>query len=215
MKFTPHYSVPPKTFVIFLACFLALVFVPQSALAQHGGGGGHAGGHFGGGHFGGGHSGRGKGHGTRFIGAGTHNSRLSRRFPRGGPFFGSFFGGFDLSSPTCGTFWIWGFGCDSLPHYGFGFSNLTKQQDSLFTGGHSALNDSPEAVLYLVDGTVSGLKGYWFAGGKLHYVTDYGFENAVGLDAVDLQETVNENALRGIKFTLQPTLLPSTPLPSP
>jgi len=66
---------------------------------------------------------------------------------------------------------------------------------------------------YFVDGSVSGLRDYWFAGGKLHYVTDYGFENAVDLDAVDLPETVNENALRGVKFTLGAAPMPSSPSP--
>ncbi len=253
--FTLHYSVLPKAFVIFVACFLAFIFAPQRAFAQHGGGGGHAGGHFGGGHFGGGHYGRSRGHWPPLVGAGTHKPKVARRqavapaadfstsivaagrvatparmfpprrFPRF-PFLfgfrGPFFGGFDLWSPVCGPFWIGGFGCDSFPYYGFGYSSgslagqanyfqgWAGQQDSLFTDDYPPLNSSEppsdnsatqsEAVLYLLDGSVSGLRDYWFAGGKLHYVTDYGFENAVDLDVVNLRETVNENALRGIKF---------------
>ena len=77
--FTLHYSVLPKAFVISLACFLAFIFAPQSAFAQHGGGGGHAGGHFGGGHFGGGHSGRGRGRWPPLVGVGTHKSGVARR----------------------------------------------------------------------------------------------------------------------------------------
>jgi hypothetical protein len=64
--------------------------------------------------------------------------------------------------------------------------------------------NAPEMVLYLKDGTVYALADYWAADGKLHYVTNYGGENAIDLDTIDMQKTVDVNAKRGINVTLRP-----------
>lgn len=108
-----------------------------------------------------------------------------RRFPRfpiffglpGFGFAGRFFGGYDSA---CGPFWIWGFACDKLPYFGFGYSSYSSAPQP----------NSTEAVLWLKDGTVYGLRGYWFVAGKLYYVTNYGGENSIDMDRVDLQKTV-------------------------
>jgi hypothetical protein len=77
-------------------------------------------------------------------------------------------------------------------------------------------------VLYLKDGTVYALEDYWVADGKLHYVTNYGGENAIDLDTIDMQRTVDVNAKRGINVTLRPAPMqqdqsqsPSAPNPQP
>jgi hypothetical protein len=205
----PHGSVLPKAYGILFAC--ALMLAPEPTFAQHGGGGGHAGGRFGGGHRGGG-----RGHAPPLVGFGTHNSGVAgkravvvgnqvvtpeqifppRRFPRfpilfglsGFGFAGRFFGRYD--SP-CGPFWIWGFPCDKVPYFGFGNSNYNP----------APRPNSAEAVLWLKDGTVYGLRDYWFVAGKLYYVTNYGGENSIDMDRVDLRKTVDEDALRGVDFT--------------
>jgi hypothetical protein len=59
-------------------------------------------------------------------------------------------------------------------------------------------------LLYLKDGSSFAVSDYWLADGKLHYVTSYGGENAVDEGQVDLQRSVNENATRGVDFTLKP-----------
>jgi len=59
-------------------------------------------------------------------------------------------------------------------------------------------------LLYLKDGSSFAVTDYWLTGGKLHYVTSYGGENAVDESQVDLQRTVNENAARGVDFSLRP-----------
>jgi hypothetical protein len=59
-------------------------------------------------------------------------------------------------------------------------------------------------LLYLKDGSSFAVSDYWLADGKLHYVTSYGGDNAVDERRVDLQRTVNENAARGVDFTLRP-----------
>jgi hypothetical protein len=118
-----------------------------------------------------------------------------RRFPRfffglpGFGFGGPFFGGYDLA---CGPFWIWGFACDKLPYFGFGYSSYSSAPQP----------NSAEAVLWLKDGTVYGLRNYWFVAGKLYYVTNYGGENSIDMDRVDLQKTADEDELHGVDFTL-------------
>jgi hypothetical protein len=62
----------------------------------------------------------------------------------------------------------------------------------------------PFVVLILRDGSSYAVSDYWLAGGKLHYVTSYGGENSIDANQLDLQRTVNENALRGVTFTLRP-----------
>jgi hypothetical protein len=65
-------------------------------------------------------------------------------------------------------------------------------------------NARPYVVLILRDGSSYAVSDYWLAGGKLHYVTSYGGENSIDANQLDLQRTVNENALRGVTFTLRP-----------
>ena len=59
-------------------------------------------------------------------------------------------------------------------------------------------------VLFLKDGTSFGVSDYWLEGGRLHYVTMYGGANAIELEAVDIQRTVDENAKNGLTFALRP-----------
>ena len=59
-------------------------------------------------------------------------------------------------------------------------------------------------ILYLKDGSSYAVSDYWLSGGKLHYVTSYGGENVIDESQLDLQRTVNENATRGVDFTLRP-----------
>jgi hypothetical protein len=65
-------------------------------------------------------------------------------------------------------------------------------------------------LLYLKDGSSFAVSDYWMTNGKLHYVTSYGGENAVDEGQIDLQRTVNENAARGVDFSLRPERLPPT-----
>ncbi len=59
-------------------------------------------------------------------------------------------------------------------------------------------------LLYLKDGSSFAVSEYWLTEGKLHYFTSYGGENAVDQSQIDLQRTVDENAARGVAFTLHP-----------
>jgi hypothetical protein len=60
----------------------------------------------------------------------------------------------------------------------------------------------PVTLLQLRDGSMYGLTRYWIKGDRLHYVTDYGGENSVPLDRVDLEKTSELNLQRGTPLNL-------------
>jgi hypothetical protein len=62
----------------------------------------------------------------------------------------------------------------------------------------------PLTLLQLKDGAMYALTDYWIEGGQLHYITSYGGENAVPIDRVDLDKTVQLNWDRGVEFVLRP-----------
>jgi hypothetical protein len=72
----------------------------------------------------------------------------------------------------------------------------------------------PTVLLYLKDGTTYAASDYWLQDGELHYIVNYGGENTLNMDELDLQRTVNENARRGISFSLHPNPSSVTPQPS-
>src|ERR1700730_15736487 len=170
----------------------------------------------------------------------------------GAPLFG--FGEFGLGwglgfgfgwGPTCGPYWGWGFGCNALPYYSYGYYNsgysappsnglqpepaMPSQESGPFsyeypppdTSQNSISAEQFEIALYLKDGTVYAVSNYWLAGGKLVYQTNYGGENSIDLDQIDMQKTVDVNASRGVEFTLRPKPLendqnpPATPSQPP
>jgi hypothetical protein len=65
-------------------------------------------------------------------------------------------------------------------------------------------NERPLTLLQLRDGSMYGLVDYWVEDGRLHYKTSYGGQNSIGLDRIDLEETVHLNAERGVQFALRP-----------
>jgi hypothetical protein len=83
--------------------------------------------------------------------------------------------------------------------------------DNPVTGDVSS--SRPTVLLYLKDGTTYAASDYWLQDGLLHYTVNYGGESTLNMDDLDLQRTVNENARRGINFSLHPN--PSIPQPQP
>lgn len=64
---------------------------------------------------------------------------------------------------------------------------------------------SASAVLiYLKNGTTYTVSDYWLQGGRLYYTVNYGAPSTLKLKEVDWQRTVDENARRGIRFSLKP-----------
>jgi len=72
----------------------------------------------------------------------------------------------------------------------------------------------PTVLLYLKDGTTYAASDYWLQDGVLHYMVNYGGESTLNMDELDLQRTVNENARRGINFSLHPSPSSVSPQPS-
>ena len=93
--------------------------------------------------------------------------------------------------------------------------SIAEQQgspnDNPDTGNVSA--SRPTVLLYLKDGTTYAATDYWLQDGVLHYIVNYGGESTLNMDELDLQRTVNENARRGINFSLHPS--PSSVYPQP
>jgi len=149
-------------------------------------------------------------------------------FGCGGGFFGGGFG-FGFGYGYCDPFW----GCPAGfygsyyngGYYGNQIYNQSTDESSVSNefnpsrywgpsappeetgggGGGSASSSDSEVVLFLKDGTVYAITDYWIADNKLHYVTNYGGENSIPLDQLDIQRTVDVNAKRGINITLRPT----------
>lgn len=61
-----------------------------------------------------------------------------------------------------------------------------------------------EVLLYLQDGSVFAVASYTVSDGSLHYLTAYGEKNDLAVDLLDLQKTIEQNATRGVAFTLTP-----------
>jgi hypothetical protein len=70
---------------------------------------------------------------------------------------------------------------------------------------------TPTVLLYLKDGTTLAASDYWLSDGVLHYDVSYGGQGSVDMGELDLQRTVNENARRGIPFSLKPQPDSATP----
>ncbi len=61
----------------------------------------------------------------------------------------------------------------------------------------------PTILVYLKDGTTLAADDYWSVDGQFHYRVKYGGESSVDMDQVDMQRTVDENAKRGVRFTMK------------
>jgi hypothetical protein len=72
-------------------------------------------------------------------------------------------------------------------------------------------NSSAILLLYLKDGTMSSARDCWLAAGELHCTATDGSERVFELSAIDFQRTVDENAKRGVPFTLKPSPASSKP----
>jgi hypothetical protein len=154
---------------------------------------------------------------------------------------GLWWGGFGSCDPFWGCYG-YGYSGGGYGYYGGSFggnysadlsydsSNDASQEPnpSLYAAPSSAAGQSsgdgssqqqPYVILYLKDGSSYAVSDYWLFGGKLHYVTSYGGENMIDESQLDLQRTVNENAARGVDFTLRPEpagngeTLPPAPTP--
>ena len=92
-----------------------------------------------------------------------------------------------------------------FPRPSFGESLDTQSSANPNSVSGNVAQSTPTVLLYLTDGAMYAATDYWIEGGKLHYVVNYSGEEAVGLDELDLQRTVDENAKLGVRFVLKPS----------
>lgn len=140
----------------------------------------------------------------------------------GGPFFGYGWGwGFtSIWWPTCGPYWGWQFGCNSLPFYEYGWGNYAPFYSPSVPSGAPTYEyplypyreegrDLPQ--LYLKDGTVYSVTDYWLVNGQIHFTTNEAteegglksVEHVIDFDQLDLQTTIDVNTERGFRFVLR------------
>lgn len=94
----------------------------------------------------------------------------------------------------------------SAPEYG----PFSYQYPPVGEGGVEA-TPVVETILALKDGNTYSVTDYWLENGRLHYVTTYGGANDIPVEQLDLQRTVDENAQRGVTFSLRPAPAPQSP----
>jgi hypothetical protein len=153
-------------------------------------------------------------------------------FGCGGGFFGGGFGfGLGYGYGYCDPYWGCPPGYYNGGYYGNQIYNQSTDESSVSnefnpsrywapatpedTGGGATSSSDSEVVLFLKDGTIYAITDYWIADNKLHYVTNYGGENSIPLEQIDMQRTVDVNAKRGINITLRPTPQPQQAAPAP
>jgi hypothetical protein len=79
-------------------------------------------------------------------------------------------------------------------------------------GGHDSTDErkpkseQPLTLLQLTDGSMYGLTEYWLESGRIHYITNYGGENSLPLERIDMEKTIELNASQGKEFILRPRL---------
>ena len=203
--------------ILIASCMLGSACVQTPvALAQH------VGGHMsGGGHFGSG----GRVGATHVFAPRTSHATIWRPRASAGPspvlrrpvFFGPpfYWFGFGLGFnsfwwPTCGSFWGWEFNCYGVPFYGYGYgyANYVSPQAYEYPVYQYSGEGRELPQLYLKDGTVYNVIDYWLVDGQIHFTIleqsgTKSVEQAIDLDELDLQKTIDVATQRGFQFMLR------------
>jgi hypothetical protein len=122
--------------------------------------------------------------------------------------------------------WVSSWEPDCAPYsgwdcYGNEYSDTEAEASALPPPAEIRLNSV--LVIYLRNGSGYGTNDYWIADGKLNFVTTYNSEKSVVLEDVDWQRTVDDNANRGLYFTLRyapskqrykPSIAPTCSIPT-
>lgn len=149
-------------------------------------------------------------------------------FGFGAPFFGFGLGFNSFWGPSCGPYWGWGFGCNMLPFYDYGYGNYGYSPSGSLEGqienqsapliyenpsgpayGYAYGGGERELVeLYLKDGSVYKVTDYWLVNDQLHFTTidpsaGQSVEHSIDFDRLDLQKTIDVNTERGFRFVLR------------
>jgi len=86
--------------------------------------------------------------------------------------------------------------------------NRNADRGIVFTLRAASVNNETAApsdtLLYLKDGSVFDVTDFYLAKGRVEYKTVAGEESSFDIETLDLQQTVTQNADRGVAFTLEP-----------
>jgi len=111
---------------------------------------------------------------------------------------------------NCGPYWVWGYYCNGLPFYGYGygFENYVTLQPYEGPAYLNASEERERVWLYLKDGTVYSVSEYWFVNGQVHFIAvDEGdaksVEQTIPLGDLDVQKTVDVNTRRGFRVVMR------------
>ncbi|HKW31492.1 MAG TPA: hypothetical protein VJN92_00695 [Candidatus Acidoferrum sp.] len=103
---------------------------------------------------------------------------------------------------SCGSAWVWGFGCgDWRPPECIPTNYVTIYESPVYVyyeGGDQLVE------LFLKDGTVYSVTDYWFVNDQVHFTAleedgAKSAEQVIGLDELDLQKTIDVNTRRGFR----------------
>ena len=84
------------------------------------------------------------------------------------------------------------------------FEPALQGSDDTNPVAENVAGSAPMAMICLKNGTTYSVTDYWLQSGRLHYTVNYGAPSTLKMKEVDLQRTVDENARRGIRFSLKP-----------
>jgi len=84
------------------------------------------------------------------------------------------------------------------------FEPALQGSDDANPAAGNVADSAPTALIYLKNGTTYSVTDYWLQSSRLHYTVNYGAPSTLEMKEVDLQRTVDENARRGIRFSLKP-----------
>jgi hypothetical protein len=126
------------------------------------------------------------------------------------PFFRSW-EGFDTSWWLyCGPVWGWESGCDDLFLSGYAFEHYLAPPLTYASPVYVYSLDrrQPLMQLYLKDGTAYDVNDYWFVDNQIHFtILDESatkpVEQAIGLEDLDVQRTIDVNTRRGFRVVMR------------
>jgi hypothetical protein len=113
---------------------------------------------------------------------------------------------------NCSPYWGWGYYCNGLPFYdygyGYGFENYVTLQPYEVPVYLYASEERELVWLYLKDGTVYSVSDYWFVNGQVHFIAveeggAKSVEQTIPFGDLDVQKTVDVNARRGFRVVMR------------
>jgi hypothetical protein len=111
---------------------------------------------------------------------------------------------------NCGAFWGWEVGCGGVPTYGYEYNYPNYVLAPPFESPVYAygMERQDRVQLFLKDGTVYNVIDYWFVNGQIHFTVEdesgsKATEQAIGIDELDLQKTIDVNTRRGFRFVMR------------